>query len=48
MISLTDKLALRQVLNRFGEFSAATVRRRSARAEERAKFDADQTPYLLQ
>ena len=45
MIRLTDKVALRQIFVRFGEFNVGTVRRRSAAASERPKFDAEGTPY---
>jgi hypothetical protein len=45
MVRLTDKVALRQIFVRFGEFNVGTVRRRSAPASDRAKFDAEGTPY---
>lgn len=45
MIRLSDKVALRQIFVRFGEFNVGTVRRRSAAAADRAKFDVEGTPY---
>lgn len=45
VIRLTDKVALRQIFVRFGEFNVGTVRRRSAAASDRTKFDAEGTIY---